>query len=96
MIHNFENTEGWEEKAGNILKLGISKLSSSPILHFRIPFLCIHHQKIQSLPLSTFHTSPIEKTLGCWKPEFFHIHVFMRIHETKNKEPRRFKTLNVF
>jgi len=43
MIHNFENTENWEDNAGNISKLGNSKVASSPILLFRAPFLCIHH-----------------------------------------------------
>jgi len=43
-LHNFENTESWEDKAGNKSKLGNSKLTSSPLLYFRVPFLCIHHQ----------------------------------------------------
>jgi len=41
IIHNFENTESWEDKAGNIQKLGNSKLASPTRIYFRAPFLCI-------------------------------------------------------
>jgi len=44
MIHNFENTESWEDKAGITWKFGNSKLASSTRLYFRAPFLYIHHQ----------------------------------------------------
>jgi len=40
--------------------------------------------KPQNLPLWKFPTSPFEKMLGSWYPEFVHIHVFMGIHETIN------------
>jgi len=43
MIHNFENTESWEDKAGNIQKLANSKLESLP-LYCCAPLLSIHHQ----------------------------------------------------
>jgi len=44
MLHNFENTESWEDKAGNTKKLGSSKLELPSLLYFRAPFLCIYHQ----------------------------------------------------
>jgi len=44
MIQNFENTENWEDNAGNTYKLGNNKLASPPFLYFRAPFVCIHHQ----------------------------------------------------
>jgi len=33
-VHNFENTEGWEDKASNIYKLGNSKLASPQFIIF--------------------------------------------------------------
>ena len=52
--------------------------------------------KLQSLPLWKFHTSPFEQMIDSWYPEFVHIHVFVGIHETIKKQPRRFETLNLF
>jgi len=43
MMHNFENTESWEDKASNTWKLGNSKLASPP-LYTRAPFLRTYHQ----------------------------------------------------
>jgi len=42
MIHNFENTESWEDTAGNT-KVTQQQVGIAP-LNFRAPFLCIHHQ----------------------------------------------------
>jgi len=33
---------------------------------------------------------------GSWYPELVHIHVFVGIHETIKKQPKRFETLNLF
>jgi len=46
-------------------------------------------------PFESFTTSPFEKMLDSWYPEFVHIHVFVKIHETITKQPRIFKTLNL-
>jgi len=51
MIHNFENTERWEDKAGNTQKLGNSKLASPPPLIFTPHFSAFTINKLQSLPL---------------------------------------------
>jgi len=61
MIQNFENTERWEDKAGNTKKLGKSKLASLPLLYFHPPFLCIHHQQKQTTKFTPwkFHTFPL-------------------------------------
>jgi len=44
MIQNLENTESWQDKAGNTKVKANSKLASPPLAHFRAPFLYIHHQ----------------------------------------------------
>jgi len=51
MIHNFENTERWEDKAGNTQKLGNSKLASSLLFIFTPHFSAFTINKLQSLPL---------------------------------------------
>jgi len=35
--------------------------------------------------------SPFDKMLGIWYPEFVHVHVFMGIHETINKNQENLK-----
>jgi len=50
MIHNFENTERWEDKAGNTQKLGNGKLASPPLI-FTPHFSAFTINKLQSLPL---------------------------------------------
>jgi len=75
MIHNFENTESWEDKAGNTQKLGNSKLGGfdpTPSINYNV------------YPFESFTLSPFEKMLGSWYPEFVHNHVFMGIHGNIN------------
>jgi len=51
MIRNFENTERWEDKAGNTQKLGSSKLASPLLFIFTPHFFAFTINKLQSLPL---------------------------------------------
>jgi len=88
MIHNFENTESWEDKAGNTSKLGNSKLAS-PHFIFAPHFSVFTIHKLQSLPLWKFH---LWKMLGSWYPEFVHIHVFMGVHESINNNQEDLNT----
>jgi len=60
MMHNFENTESWEDTAGNTQKLGNSKLAS-PHLIFAPHVSAFTINKLQSLPLWKFHTFPLWK-----------------------------------
>jgi len=66
MIHNFEKTERWQDKAGNTQKLGNNKLASPPLLFFTTHFSAFTINKLQSLPLWKFHISPFDKMLGSW------------------------------
>jgi len=66
MIHNFENTEWWEDKAGNTQKLGNSKLASPLLFIFTPHFSAFTINKLQSLPLWKFHAFPFDKMLGSW------------------------------
>jgi len=50
MIHKFENTERWEDKAGNTQKLGNSKLASPLLFIFTPHFSAFTISKLQSLP----------------------------------------------
>jgi len=50
MIHNFENTEKREDKAGNTQKLGNGELASPPLFIFMPPFSAFTINKLQSLP----------------------------------------------
>jgi len=51
MMHNFENIERWEDKAGNTQKLGNSKLASPPLFIFTPHLSAFTINKIQGLPL---------------------------------------------
>jgi len=66
-----ENGEGcswyttwWEDKAGNTQKLGNSKLAWPLLFIFTHHFSAFTINKLQSLPLSRFHTFPFDKMLG--------------------------------
>jgi len=50
MIHNFENTERGEDKAGNTQKLGNGKVASPPLFSFTPHFSAFTINKLQSLP----------------------------------------------
>jgi len=66
MIHNFENTKRWEDKAGNTQKLSNSKLASPPLFIFTPHFSAFTINKLQSLPILKFHTFPFDKIFGSW------------------------------
>ena len=81
MIHNFENTESWEDKAGN---------TSQATASWHRPHLFIfapHFYAFTILPLWKFHTFLLRKMFGSWYHQFVHVHVFMGIHETINNNP---------
>ena len=48
---------------------------------------------LQRLPIWKFYTSPFDKILGIWCPEFVHVHGSKWNHK---QQPRRFKTQNLF
>ena len=91
MIHNFEITESWEDKAGNTWKLSNSILASPP-LYFHAPFHSpsIHYNVY---PFKSFTLFPFDKMLGIWYPEFIHVHGNKWNHK---QQPRRFKTKHLF
>jgi len=64
MIHNFENTERWENKADNIQKLGNSKLASPPLLIFTPHFSELTINKLQKFAPGKCHTFPFDEMLG--------------------------------
>ena len=73
MIHNFENTESWDDKAGNTSN---SKLASPQLLHFCAPFLCIHHQlHTKFTPLKVSHLPPLKKCSVVIILNLFHVFV---------------------
>jgi len=74
----------------------IASWHRSHFFSFAPHFSAFTINNLQRLPLWKFHTFPSEKMLSSWYPEFVHINVFVRIHETIKKQPRRFKTLNLF
>jgi len=49
MMHNFENTERWEDEAGNPKKLVNSKLASLPLFIFTPHFSAFTTNKLQTL-----------------------------------------------
>ena len=56
MIRNFENTERWEDKAGNTQKLGNSKLASPLPFIFTPHFSAFTINKLQKFtPLKVSH-----------------------------------------
>jgi len=80
MIQNFENTESWKDTAGNTQKLGNSKLASPPLVYFRAPFHCIHHQETTKLtPLKVSHFPPLKK---CLVDGILHLVTFMPLWES--------------
>ena len=76
--------------AGNTQKLGKSKLASSSLFIFALYFSAFTINELVYL-FECFTLSPFEKMLGSWYPEFVHIHVFMRIHETINNNQEDLK-----
>jgi len=82
MIQKFENTEVWEDKAGNILASW-----HRPTYLFSPP-ISLHSPSTnyKVYPFESLTLSPFEKMLRSWYPEFVHIHVFMGIHETINNQ----------
>ena len=89
-MHNFENTESLEDKAGNTSKLGDSKLASPPLLYFVPDLSAFTMNKLQSFHLWKFHTFPIAKCLVVGILNWFS-HVFMGIHETTNNSQEDLK-----
>jgi len=85
------NTESWVTRLA-AQKLGNSKLASSLPTLFSSP-ISLHSPSINYKihPFKSFTLSPFEKMLGGWYPEFVHIHVFMRIHETINNSQEDLK-----
>jgi len=83
VIHNFKNTESWEDRASNTQKLSNSNLASHPLFIFTPHFSAFTINTLQSLPLWKFHTFPIEKCLEVDILNWFS-HVLMGIHETIN------------
>jgi len=93
MIHNFEITESWEDKAGNTLKLSISILASPP-LYFHAPFPCIHHQHTTTFtPLKVSHFPPLIK---CLVFGILNLFTFLGINKTINNNQEDLKQKNCF
>jgi len=69
MIHNFENTESWEEKTGNTYKLGNSKLAS--------PHFFIFAAHFSAFTGNSFTFTLFEKILSSWYPNFLVVGILM-------------------
>jgi len=84
--------QGWQHIKVRQYQVGIAPTSlfSRPI--------SLHSPSInyKVYPFENFTPSPFEKMLDSWYPELVHIHVFVGIHETIKKQPKIFKTLNLF
>ena len=83
MTHNFENTESWEDMAGNTYKLGNSRLVSPHLFIFAPHFSAFAINKPQSLPFWKFQTNPFKK---CLLVGFLNLFTFMFLWESMKPE----------
>ena len=91
LIHNFENTESWEDKAETHKRQAIASWHRPHLFIFAPHFSAFTINKLQRLPLSKFLTLPLREMFASWYYQFVHIHVFMGIHETINNNQEDLK-----